>query len=167
MTTTTTPPATSTAPQWLRDLAAARTRYEELVGWPVTVEVQPRRLTVPVGEVLDALTMPAPLGHAVQSELRLMMLAGPVIAGPGHDWWTFLTEPTDASRPEVPAELHRWKLRPTPRGAHVILPALATTEDKTPQWIGSPRSHTALPPWHAVIGATRRALSHLDSGTNP
>lgn len=63
------PTATSVVPEWLRELAAARTRYQELLGGPVLRRWAACR-TVPVGMALDGLTMPAPLGARVLAELR-------------------------------------------------------------------------------------------------
>ncbi|WP_020663616.1 hypothetical protein [Amycolatopsis benzoatilytica] len=161
-------PQTSTpaAPQWLRDLAAARTQYEELLGWPVTIDVTPRRLAVAVGQALDAVTMPATLGASVLAELQISMLAGPVIADPGGGtWWTFLTAPAARSRPDLPAELHARKVHLTPRGAHVIVPK-HIGDGESSQWISPPQPHRDLPPWSVVIGATRRVVDHLASADN-
>jgi hypothetical protein len=159
---TTSPTAPPAAPQWLCDLVAARTHYEELLGWPVTVDVEPRRLAVAAGQVLDAITMPTTLGTSVLAELQITMLAGPVIAGPGGAWWTFLTAPAAASRPDIPAHLHAHKVHLTPRGAHVIIPnPNPTAGEGSPQWIAPPCPRHALPPWSVVIGATRRAVDHL------
>ncbi|MEV6602785.1 hypothetical protein [Kutzneria sp. NPDC051319] len=146
------------APEWLRELAAARARYEELFGWPVSVDVEPRRIVVPVGAVVDAVTMPSSLGEKVLAELDITMLAGPVTAGPGGAWWTFLSQPATAPRPEVPAELHAVKVRLTPRGAHAVLP---TRDDNNGpwRWIARPQPHRALPPWSAVIAVTRRIVT--------
>lgn len=156
------PPSTPAAPQWLRDLVAARTHYEELLGWPVTVDIEPRRLAVAVGQALDAVTMPSALGQSVLAELQITMLAGPVITGPGGGWWTFLTAPATASRPDIPAELHACKVQLTPRGAQVIIPSLIDDEASS-RWITPPRPRHPLPPWSVVIGATRRVVDHLTS----
>ncbi|MBV9845815.1 MAG: hypothetical protein JOZ47_12165 [Kutzneria sp.] len=158
----TSPPTTPSAPQWLRDLVAARTHYEELLGWPVTVDVEPRRLAVAVGQVLDAVTMPAALGASVFAELQITMLSGPVIADLGGAWWTFLTAPATKCRPDVPADLHARKVHVIPRGARVIIPN-PTTVASSSRWIESPRPHHGLPPWSVVIGATRRVVDHLAS----
>jgi hypothetical protein len=155
MTTAGTTPA---APDWLRDLADARKDYEERLGWPVTIELQHRRLVAAVGERMDAITMPAALGRHVLAELQIAMLAGPVIAGPGK-WWTFLTEPATAPRPAVPAELFRAKVRITPRGAHVVIPP----RPDALEWIKRPQPQHTLPPWSVVIGATRRFAAHITS----
>ena len=162
----TSPTGTSAAPQWLRDLVTARTYYEELLGWPVIVDVEPRRLAVTVGQVLDAITIPTTLSASVLAELQITMLAGPVIAGPGDAWWTFLTAPAAASRPDISADLHARKVHLAPRGAHVIIPN-PTAGKGLPQWIAPPRPHHPLPPWSVAIGATRRVADHLASVANP
>lgn len=156
----TNPPSTPAAPQWLRDLVTARTHYEELLGWPVTVDIEPRRLALAVGQEVDAVTMPTALGQVVLAELRITMLVGPVIADPGGAWWTFLTAPATASRPDIPAELHARKVRLTPRGAQVIIPNLTNCEASS-RWITLPLPRHPLPPWSVVIGATRRVVDHL------
>lgn len=51
---------THPVPEWLRELTAARTYYEELLGWPVRVQVQRRRLTIPVGTALEPSPCPQP-----------------------------------------------------------------------------------------------------------
>ncbi|MCE7011768.1 hypothetical protein LWC34_54490 [Kibdelosporangium philippinense] len=155
----TNPPSTPAAPQWLRDLVAARTHYEELLGWPVTVDIEPRRLAVAVGQVLDAVTMPTALGHSVLAELKITMLTGPVVADPSDTWWTFLTAPATASRPDIPADLHARKVYLTPRGAQVIIPS--RIDGDSSRWIAPPRPRHPLPPWSVVIGATRRVADHL------
>lgn len=153
-------PPSKAAPQWLSDLFAARTHYEELLGWPVTVDIEPRRLAVAVGQELDAVTMPATLGQSVLAELQVTMLAGPVLADPGGAWWTFVTAPVLASRPTVPSELHVNKVRLTPRGAQVIIPGLIDS-DASPRWVVPPQPRYSLPPWSVVIGTTQRVVNHL------
>ena len=138
------------APLWLRELASARTSYEERLGWPAHMEVTRRRLTVEVGGVLAAVTMPVPLASDVLAELRLMMLTGPVLVSPG-DRWTFLTAaPTGAS--VLCPELRAAGVYDVPRGTTVALPCdLGSVE-----WIVEPSR--SLPPWYTVIGAARRVL---------
>lgn len=148
---------THPAPDWLHELVTARIHYEELLGWPVCMEARRRHVRVPVGTALDGITMPATLGEKVLAELTITMLAGPVTAGPGADWWTFLTQPTTAPRPGIPAEVHRLQVRPLPRGAYAILPTQVDHgSDSAWRWIEPPRPCQSLPPWSAVIGATRR-----------
>jgi hypothetical protein len=90
--------------------------------------------------------------------MNITMLAGPVIAGPGGTWWTFLTQPATATRPDLAAELHAVKVRLTPGGAHAVLP---TKDDNNGpwRWIARPQPHRALPPWSAVIAVTRRVAT--------
>jgi hypothetical protein len=104
--------------------------------------------------------MPSMLGASVLAELQITMLAGPVTAGPGGAWWTSLTVPATAARPDIPADLHARKVHLTPRGAHVIIPN-PTAGQGSPQWIAPPRPRHRLPPWSVVIGATRRVVDHL------
>jgi hypothetical protein len=143
------------APEWMRDLAAARARYEELFGWPVSIDIGPRRIVVPVGEVLDAITMPSTLGLKVLEELNIAMMTGPVTSGPQGTWWTFLTQPATGARREVTTELHALKVHITPPGAHVVLPTRPDNDDGW-QWITPPQHHRTLPLWSAVVAVTRR-----------
>jgi hypothetical protein len=145
---------TSPAPQWLRDLASGQTDYAELLGWPVRVEVQRRRLVLTAGEMVDAITMPVGLGRAVLSELRIAMLFPPVIADPSHRWWTLLARPAGKTRLDVPAELREARVRVTPRGAPVILPIGPAAEG----WIERPRLD-CLPPWPSIVATARRLIS--------
>lgn len=152
--------STLAAPQWLHDLVTARTHYEELLGWPVTVDVEPRRLVMAVGRELDAVTMPSALGQAVLAELQVTMLAGPVIADPGGGWWTFLTAPNTASQPDISTELRVGKVHLTPRGARVVVPSLIDC-GTSPRWINRPPPRRPLPTWSVVIGMTRRVVEQL------
>lgn len=147
-------PEATAAPEWLRGLVSARSGYERRFGWPVVIDAEHQRLAVVVGNGLDALIMPATLGQHVLDELRISMLAGPVISDPTRRWWTFLTLP--APRLKISAELPAQKIRLVPRGAPVILPAV-TGDASTPQWIVEPCSG---PPWSVVVGATRRCINN-------
>lgn len=160
------PITVSPVPEWLRELAAARTHYEDLLGWPVQMQVQQRCLTVPVGPALDALTMPATLGETVLAELTITMLAGPVTADPGGDWWTFLSHPVAASRLSVPAALRRLRVRPAPRGTPVVIPTHPGGDGANGwRWIEPPHPGRSLPPWSVITGATRRvAAAAVGSG---
>lgn len=146
------------APEWLRDLATARARYEELSGWPVLLEIEPRRIVAPVGEVLDAITMPAALGLKVLDELNIMMMPVPVIAEPTGTWWTFLTQPATTTRSDVATELRALKVHLMPSGARAVLPTGAD-DDGTWRWITKPQHQRNLPPWSAIIAVTRRVAS--------
>ncbi len=158
----TAPTATHPAPEWLRELAAGRTRYEEMLGWPVRMEVTPRRLTVPVGTTFDALSMPAALGERVLTWLRIAMLAGPVTTSPDGDEWVLLAQPAPAPRPSIPAELCRLGVRPAPRGASIVIPTPTRGgSERGERWIEPPRTDRSLPPWPVLIGATRRVAAGM------
>ena len=156
--------ATHPAPDWLRELATARTRYEELLGWPVCMDVLSQCVAVPVGTVLDTVTMPAILAQKVRVELGFTMPAGPVAADPDGDWWTFLTEPATAARHDIPAELRELEVHTARHGAHVVIPTrLDGTDDRGWRWVELPHPHQSLPPWSAVLGATHRIAAGLVS----
>ena len=156
--------ATHPAPDWLRELATARTRYEELLGWPVCMDVLSQCVAVPVGMVLDTVTMPAILAQKVRVELGFTMPAGPVAADPDGDWWTFLTEPATAARHDIPAELRELEVHTARHGAHVVIPTrLDGTDDRGWRWVELPHPHQSLPPWSALLGATHRIAAGLVS----
>lgn len=138
---------TSALPQWLLDLATARMHYEERFGWPVSISVVERQLTVALGRTLDAIIMPAALAGQVQAQLGIAMLAGPVIANPGGAHWTFLTQPVP---PDLVADLP--DLRHA--GTHTVIP----TDGVDWRWINEPRPQRVLPSAHAVVATVRRVL---------
>lgn len=91
------------APDWLRNLVGARNHYEENLGWPATIDVEPHRVVIATGSVLDAVVMPVGVAEAVLLELRIALQAGPVISTPGVDQWTFLTAPAPVRPAALPA----------------------------------------------------------------
>jgi hypothetical protein len=151
---------THAAPAWLRELTTARTNYEELHGWPAVVEVSSRCLKLPVGQAVDAVRMPAALGELVQFQLQVMMLDGPVIAGPQSGWLTFLTEAATSAHPLLPPDLEPALVRLVPHGEHIVLPIAATTHRlRDVRWLNPPRPCRKPPGWSAVIGASRRVVA--------
>ncbi|MDQ3576906.1 MAG: hypothetical protein M3443_04750 [Actinomycetota bacterium] len=166
MTVTTNPISAPTAQVWLRELAAARTAYEERLGWPVSMEVTARCLTLGAGQIVDALTVPTPLAAQAQTELEVMMLAGPVIASPDGGSWTLLTDlATDV--PHVPPDLDAAGVHAARRGEWLVLPPdLTAALQEGWHWIAPPPGRLPLPPWSVVVGATRRALSRQVAGTS-
>jgi hypothetical protein len=140
----------------LRELTGARTRYEERFGWPVTVEVDPGRLVMRVGDALDAVVMPGPLGRHVLADLRIALLAGPVLADATGQWWMFLTRPADRSAPKHRTELRCLEVYLVPAGSRVVIPREFDAKNGCP-WIEQPRRLPQLPPWPAVIATARRA----------
>lgn len=148
------------APDWLRNLVGARTHYEENLGWPATIEVEPHRIVIATGEVLDAVVMPVGVAESVLLELRIALQVGPVIATPGVDSWTFLTAPVAVRNVRLlPAELSAVRVRALAAGTRVTLPS----ETGSLYWIEPPRRRHCLPPWPVVVGTTRRVVSRWDS----
>lgn len=154
------------APWWLRELAHGRAAYEELLGWPVSVQVGNRVLIVAIGPSIAAMTMPAALGAAVRDELSVAMQDGPVFTDPDALKWTFLTRPPDCLRPGVATELARVQVNIAPRGGHVVVPTAPTNRlapaDKAWRWIEPPIPARPLPPAYPVIAVTRRLTDRVD-----
>jgi hypothetical protein len=149
------------APTWLRELAHGRATYEELLGWPVSVQVGNRVLIVAIGQTVDAVTMPASLGAMVRGQLGIAMLSGPVIAQPDGRRWTFITKPLDCLRPNITADLSHLDVSVAPHGSHVVLPlAPHTSSGRLWRWIEQPTPARPLPPAYAVIAVTRRLTDH-------
>src|SRR5262245_16250063 len=127
------------APAWLRQLTDARATYEELLGWPVTIQVGRRDLSVIVGGTIGAIAMPARLGASVRQDLTSTSLSGPIVADPTAQWWTFLTKPLGLLRPDVAQDLSSVRVRMAPRGACVEIPH---TLDASPagawRWVERP-----------------------------
>ncbi|RSM60058.1 hypothetical protein DMH04_54770 [Kibdelosporangium aridum] len=145
---------TQPAPAWLRELAAARAHYEETFGWPVAVQVGQRQLAVALGQVLDAITMPADLADQVNQQLGIAMLAGPVIAHPDGGRWTFLTQAATMMRGDIVEGLAEHEVRHAGVGAYTVVPT--ETGDGGWRWINEPRPHQMLPSAYAVIATARR-----------
>lgn len=156
------------APQWLRDLAHGRAAYEELLGWPVSVQVSDRVLTLAVGTSVAAMTMPASLGSVVRKELAVAMQHVPVLTDPEGLKWTFLTRPPEELRSGVSDELAAAEVAFAPPGGHVVVPTSPTGRAaiRAWQWIDPPATGRTLPPAYPVIAVTRRvtAYRHLALG---
>jgi hypothetical protein len=152
---------TMPAPLWLREMAQGRASYEELLGWPVSLQVRTRNLVVAVGHVLDAVSMPAALGVSVKNDLGPMFSAAPIVADPDGDRWTFLTRPVRAMRPDIVSGLAAWQVDLAPRGSHVTIPVSMTCSTaRAWRWIQRPVPHYALPPARDVVETARRVMSH-------
>lgn len=158
----TTSPQHGSAPEWLRELAAARTHYEEMFGWPVAIKVEQQVLAAPVGRVLDAVTMPAALGDKVLADLQLMLLVGPIVATPDNSSWMFFTEPATGPARDVPVELRHLQVDLIPKDTHVVIPTHIDS-DTGLRWIKQPQPHRPPPPWSVVIGIARRVATRTTS----
>jgi hypothetical protein len=144
------------APEWLRDLVAARVYYEERFGWPVTIQVAERRLSVALGRVVDAITMPAGLAVQVHSGLGIALQTGPVIAHTEGGRWTFLTQPG-----QLVDDLAEHDVRHSGAGTYTMLPV--DEADRGWRWIAEPRPNQPLPSPYAVMAMVRRV--HAGSPT--
>ena len=145
------------APTWLRELTEARDRYEETLGWPVSIHVSNRNLVLMIGGALGAVGMPARLGAQVRQELGFAMLSGPIIADPGGGWWTFLTKPVGTLRPDVAADLAAVRVQVAPRGAGIEIPCdLNASTIGGWRWVERPAPHRPLHPGSVVVSMVRR-----------
>jgi hypothetical protein len=152
-----------TAPAWLYELAMARTDYEELLGWPVALHVTSRRLTIPAGQLFDAVSMPAALGELVQRRLQITRLEGPVIAESRTGCLTFLTGLSASTEPVLPVDLDHAGVTLVARDDPVMLPAACVRSDAGDvRWFSPPRPRRVLPAWSIVIGASSRVVSSQD-----
>jgi hypothetical protein len=159
--------ATQPAPAWLRELADGRANYEELLGWPVSLNVRQGTLVVAIGSVVGAVSMPAALGARVQHELQIAMLCGPVIADPGGSRWTFLTRPVADIRSAVVTELAHWQVHLVGRGGLVPIPlSVSLSDGNSWRWAEQPAPNRPLPPTSAVVCVSRRltATEYLAQG---
>jgi virulence-associated protein VagC len=148
---------TQPAPGWLRNLAAARAHYEERFGWPVAVQVAEQQLAVALGQVVDAITMPAELAARVHAQLSIAMQAGPVIAHPDGKRWTFLTQTASTMREDIVDGLADHDVRHAVAGTYTVIPTEAA--DAGWRWITEPRPNQMLPSAYAVVAIARRVCA--------
>jgi hypothetical protein len=140
------------APEWLRGLADARAAYQELLGWPVSVQVGERHLVVAIGSVLGAIEMPAVLGARVRAQLDR---PAPIVANADGTRWTFLGRPGAPGGHGIPA----LQLLPLPAGSYVTIPAELTESDEPTaagRWIGRPLPGRPLPPAADILALARK-----------
>ncbi|HEU5107695.1 MAG TPA: hypothetical protein VFT95_03880 [Micromonosporaceae bacterium] len=136
---------TAPAPMWLRELSQARASYEELFGWPVSVQVGGRNIVVALGQVLNAITMPAGLGARVRALLDWPV---PVFATPDQARWTFLVGAAKARNSIV----FEPGVEMTPAGSYLAIPA----DLGGPGWVEPPRPKRPLPPAGTVLALAGR-----------
>jgi hypothetical protein len=145
------------APAWLRELSDARAAYQELLGWPVSVQVGRHQLVLAIGSALAAVTMPAALGERVRAQLGIAILSAPVVANSEEMRWTFLAKSDAPVGPAVVAELAEAGVVVVPEGSYVVVPTeLEPASSGVTRWIEEPRPVHLLPPLHAVVAQTRR-----------
>jgi hypothetical protein len=146
----------------LRELAEARCRYEERLGWPVTIDARLGRLVMLTGGVADAVTMPGALGRLVLADLKIAMFGGPVVADPTGRSWMFFTAPYGGASlsAELGRELSGLGIALMPTGSYVVVPMRLDGVSVWP-WIERPAAARELPPLAAVIATARRNGSRL------
>lgn len=152
--------STQTAPpeSWRRDLLAlsdARTAYEERFGWQTTIEPGRRRITILTGTNLDAIAMPADLGHTVTHGLVAMMQPAAVLATGEGRWLTVLTAPRPTAA-GLPADLDHAHVRLLPTRTPLVLPVPGRPTGEV-RWLMPPRPGAGLPAHSVVITLARRA----------
>ena len=121
------------------------------------IQAARRDLVAVVGGTVGAVVIPACLGAQVRQELTYAMLCGPIIAGPGGGWWTFLTRPIGTLRPDVAQHLAAVRVQVAARGSHIEIPC--DTNGSTIggwRWVERPVSSRPLPPGSAVVSLVRR-----------
>jgi hypothetical protein len=110
-----------------------------------------------VSESVNAIVMRAELGIETQSLLSVQMLAGPVIALPGDTAdWVFLTGPASSIGTRTLAALSHLGVRLKKPGTFIPLPP-SRLNDGVVRWSSGPTVGRDLPPWTAVVAATRSA----------
>jgi hypothetical protein len=127
------------------------------LGWWVEGKAETDQITLIVGGRASALAMPAELAERVHRVLSIHMLAGPVLTFPAKGLWVFLAEP-DAQADCLPADVVAKNVTAARTGTRLRLPASRRGFGEV-RWIARPEAGRPLPPWQAVVSATRRALS--------
>ncbi|MBA8923687.1 hypothetical protein BC739_000884 [Kutzneria viridogrisea] len=120
----------------------------------MAVQVAERQLAVTLGQVVDAITMPAELAARVHAQLGIAMLAGPVIAHPDGRFWTFLTQTLSTPRNDLMNDLAEQDVRHAAAGRYAVIPTELT--DAGWRWIAEPRPNQMLPSAYAVVATARR-----------
>lgn len=141
------------APSWLRDLVDATATYQELLGWPVSVQVGQQNLVVAVGQVLDAVTMPAALGASVRAQLD----QAPIMTNSTGQQWTFLVKPG-------PFLVNgAGTLRVHAAGSRLVIPSgMAVTTGRAERWVERPVPNHVPPLTGDVIAVARQHTRALD-----
>lgn len=136
------------------DLASEANFFSELMEWPVSIDVPHKRLVVRTGDVLDALLMPRALAEPVALELSSSLMAGPVSRDESKGWWTFITEPCQRPKPELPDELRAKRVHAVPPRGQLVIPPVT----ESASWWQPPQPGRLLPPWSAVVAIARRVI---------
>lgn len=115
------------------------------------------KLLVRTGVEITAVQMSAPLGGRVLEDLRIRMIAGPVLARPKArhfaERWTVLCQPDRWPREDAEAEMYRAGANICVSGTPLVLPRDMSRTPGQAWWI-QPPGHP-LPPLSAVVAVTR------------
>ncbi|MGB3441116.1 MAG: hypothetical protein WBA97_20395 [Actinophytocola sp.] len=133
--------------------------YRDEFGLSATVDRATRRILMPVGGLIGAVTMPLDLGRRVQAGLQIRMLAGPVIERAQTQRWTFITGPRHTLSDVVHAELLRLGASVVPEGDNIVLPSPEDEQLGLWRWERALKALSDFPPQSAVI-ATTRAMAY-------
>lgn len=125
-----------------------------LMEFPVIAEADPERISLQVGNDVDALFMSAGFAAEVNSFLARHMLHAPIIVTPEEPSdWIFLTQPRTALRLPVWKDLAHMGIRWRRRGESITLPAFGAGTGM--RWLEPLRRPVDLPSWTSVVGAAR------------
>lgn len=140
----------------LADRALAR-YYRVAFAWPAVAG--PAGVQLRLGDVVDALAVRTPLAAEVHHTLVQSLLGAPVVElrDPGL-FWVFLTQPRIPLRPSTWDDLTRAGIEWSEPGSWLPLPSLRGGGNGL-RWLKCPVRDTKLPPWTAVVGAIRSAVS--------
>lgn len=132
------------------------------MGWPARWDNHQHATTVYLGNGLDALILPAALGHPVAQTLRAALMLGPVATDPTSSWWTFFTttRPPDT---HLPDEIRAARMHAVKPGWQALPPLAPRARWPQPP---SPRRPVSL--WFSVLATARKTLwtrEHHDSAS--
>ena len=131
--------------------------YQQLFGWPTTVDFDAGEVNLQLGDVVDALILRAGFAAEVDSFLVRHMFHAPIVVVPGvRNEWIFLTGPRTAMRPKTLADLVRIQVGWRRRNESIPLPEIDGPVEGL-RWMRRPGPGMELPPWSTVVCAARRS----------
>ncbi|WP_173130378.1 hypothetical protein [Kibdelosporangium persicum] len=133
--------------------------YRDTYRLPAAFDPAARRILLPVGGLVGAITMPGELGRRVLAGLQIRMLAGPVVERLHTYRWTFITGPGHTLDEVASVELLRLGASVALHGNHIILPSPEDEQAGLWRWEREPEASSDFPPQSAVIATTRAMAS--------
>lgn len=141
-----------------RDRVLAR-YYRSVFGWPAAADAT--GVWLRLGDVVDALVIRARPAAQVDRILAQSLLGAPVIEVlDRRPLWIFLTQPRTPLRRSTCDDLTRLRVSWREEGSSLRLPPLCSRAGSL-RWQRRPTRGLRLPPWTAVVGATRSAAGQL------